>query len=122
MTHDSTYSSTWRDKIDDNNIKFRTGVYKLLIKPPSNFITEDIAGIFGHIFDPDGTCPNIKFTLDVLDNGIFDISWDIPKEESETIGLIENTDPLFDPYWHFNMKLKHEFKEVFKDPITTAFN
>lgn len=70
MTHDSN-PSTWRDKIDDNNIKFRTDVYKLLLKPPSNFITEDIASIFGHIFDPDYTCPNIKFTLKVLDNEIF---------------------------------------------------
>lgn len=112
----------WRDEIDDKNIRFRTNVYKLLLKPPSNFITEDIAGIFGHLFDPDGTCPNIKFTLKVLNDDIFDISWDIPKEKSNTIGLIENTDPLFDPYWHFNMKIKHEFKEVFKDPITTMFN
>lgn len=111
------FNKEWRDNVDNMNIQFRLNVYKLLIKPVNNtnmsYLSRQISSTFTSVFDPHLINNNIKLKIDELDGGI-DIYWDIPKEEINCCGRIDSLDGE-DPYWHFNLKLYHEFKELYND-------
>lgn len=115
----------WRNIIDDKNIEFRRKIYNALIKPVNGtnvlYLSRQISGFFGHIFDPYGILPNISLKIEELDGGL-DIYWNIPKEEYHCSGKIEY-DNSEDSFWHFNLKLMHEYKELYdEDMIARAFN
>lgn len=106
----------WRDKIDNLNIEFRNGIYMYLFRTFTPLIENEISRLFSKIFKELMCYGKLKTDFNKETHDLT-IEWQVP------------TDPQFpacttnsEKYWYFKMILRHEYKEVFEDEITKAFN
>lgn len=115
MTEETDIEKTWRDKIDDRNIMFRSELHKLFFRPLSPLVVNEIYGIFKRVFTEYTYDPCFKINVTSHDDGSFEINWEVPTDECHSFRDKGKS-------WYFSLVFKYEFNENFKDEIEKAFN